>query len=767
MRPGRESPLESWRDSAKLPGFAMTESRQKNSINVQDGAAGVQAWVDWAARHPYWVIGFLLLTVLGPLGGKAVHIDDPLFVWTAEHLRQDPLHFYSFTVNWYGAVMAMPVVTCNPPVTSYLLAGGLWLLGPGEWGMHLILGLTALAAAAGMYELARMWCGRPLLATLLALAMPVSVVSATTLMCDVPMVAAWLWSLVLWERGLKSGRAAHLLPAVGLAGLAVLTKYSALTLLPLLPLLGLLRRRKLGAWVLWLVVPVGMIAGYEWVTGRMYGQGLIAAAAGYAAQHRFALEGGRLNKTVIGLIYLGGGLLPVGLLAPWLWRRAHGVMGGWVIGGISALTIYALQAGGLPGLPATGEYRWLILVEMGLMLAGGCHILWFTVVALRRERDAVTFTAAAWIASGFLFAAVLNWTVSARSLLPLVAPVAILVVRRLEGFKGQAGQLPRWAIPLGLAGLFSLTLAWADAGLADAGRAAAGRIAADYPPAQQRVWFEGHCAFQYYLERQGGRAVDYDTSTLQPGEVLVVPDNNSNLLNPPADAVSLLATPEFAVCPWLGTVRAELGAGFYGAGGCLPFVAAPVPAEKYYVYRVTRPFQFSQPPETSAENGVQADDPLTVASDEAILRAHPDDAATHASLADILSRQGQSAAAREHYEAALRLEPDQVVCLNNLAWLLATSGDARLRNGAEAVQHAERACALTQYQKTVFLGTLGAAYAEAGRFAEAIATAQKACANATARGETALLARNQVLLALYQSHQAYHEPPEKLVPAAP
>ena len=74
--------------------------------------------------------------------------------------------------------------------------------------------------------------------------------------------------------------------------------------------------------------------------------------------------------------------------------------------------------------------------------------------------------------------------------------------------------------------------------------------------------------------------------------------------------------------------------------------------------------------------------------------------------------------------------------LNNLAWLLATASDARLRNGAEAVELAERACAVTQYRRTVFVGTLAAAYAEAGRFEEAIATAERACKLAAgARGK--------------------------------
>ena len=96
--------------------------------------------------------------------------------------------------------------------------------------------------------------------------------------------------------------------------------------------------------------------------------------------------------------------------------------------------------------------------------------------------------------------------------------------------------------------------------------------------------------------------------------------------------------------------------------------------------------------------------------------------------------------------------------LNNLAWLLATAPDASVRNGPEAVRHAEEACRLTRYCATRPVGTLAAAYAEAGRFPEAIATAQKACARA-ANNNPALLERNRQLLELYRKGQPYHEPP--------
>jgi tetratricopeptide (TPR) repeat protein len=105
--------------------------------------------------------------------------------------------------------------------------------------------------------------------------------------------------------------------------------------------------------------------------------------------------------------------------------------------------------------------------------------------------------------------------------------------------------------------------------------------------------------------------------------------------------------------------------------------------------------------------------------------------------------------------------------LNNLAWQLATCPDSKVRDGTRAVRLAQRACELTHYRKTIMVGTLAAAYAEAGRFDEAIATAQRACDLASESGKQELLKKNQDMLALYRAHQPYHEATEKLVPGAP
>ncbi len=134
-------------------------------------------------------------------------------------------------------------------------------------------------------------------------------------------------------------------------------------------------------------------------------------------------------------------------------------------------------------------------------------------------------------------------------------------------------------------------------------------------------------------------------------------------------------------------------------------------------------------------------------------------AEAHARIAALRTTQGEFQDAIEHYNEALRLRPDSPDVLNNLAWLLATCTDAHIRDGTQAVKLAERACELTHSHLTPMVGTLAAAYAEAGRFDDAIATAQKACTLASKSGEQDLLKRNQELLALYHTHQPYREAP--------
>ncbi len=138
----------------------------------------------------------------------------------------------------------------------------------------------------------------------------------------------------------------------------------------------------------------------------------------------------------------------------------------------------------------------------------------------------------------------------------------------------------------------------------------------------------------------------------------------------------------------------------------------------------------------------------------AALRLNPESAEAHGRLADLLVAQGQIADAVGHYDAAVQTAPDRVDLANKLAWLLATSADPRVRNVPEAVRLAEQACRATGFSEPMILNTLATAYAEGGRFDEAVQALNKAIAVATAAQNQAQVNEFSRRLATYEAERA-------------
>lgn len=144
-------------------------------------------------------VAWLLIITAGcllPFANKAVHIDDPLFVRAAQQIQKDPINFYGFNMNWWGYTSPMVDNFDSPPLASYYLAVVAGVAGWSEPALHVGFLIPVLAAAWGMFALARRLCGRPFVAALLSVLTPVFLVSASTLMCDVLLLAFWVWSLV-------------------------------------------------------------------------------------------------------------------------------------------------------------------------------------------------------------------------------------------------------------------------------------------------------------------------------------------------------------------------------------------------------------------------------------------------------------------------------------------------------------------------------------------------------------------------------------------
>ncbi len=118
----------------------------------------------------------------------------------------------------------------------------------------------------------------------------------------------------------------------------------------------------------------------------------------------------------------------------------------------------------------------------------------------------------------------------------------------------------------------------------------------------------------------------------------------------------------------------------------------------------------------------------------------PGKAEYHSSRGLVLQTQGREAEAVASYRRALELGEDSARLLNNMAWILAVSSDARLREPSEAVSLAARAAERSGNRDPKILDTLATAYRAAGREADALSTARRALELAEAQGRRGLAA---------------------------
>ena len=139
------------------------------------------------------------------------------------------------------------------------------------------------------------------------------------------------------------------------------------------------------------------------------------------------------------------------------------------------------------------------------------------------------------------------------------------------------------------------------------------------------------------------------------------------------------------------------------------------------------------------------------------LKIKPDYAEAHYNLGLALAGCGRVEEAIAHYQKALQLKPDYAMALNDLAWLRATCPEAAFRNGAAAIELAQRAISLSGGKTPEMLDTLAAAYAEAGMFSKATETVCQALDLARQQNKTVLVEKLKSRLWLYDVGTPYRE----------
>lgn len=434
------------------------------------------------------IVGVVLLLRL-PFLNQAIQGDDPYYLAAAEHAQIDPLHPHHARYIFLGRMVDMRGFP-HPPLNAWYLAALLAALGDvREIPYHAAYILFSLIAALAMWSLARRFSSQPLLATLLLLAVPAFVVNGNSLESDLPFLAFWLAAVAFFVRAVDEN-SGWLLAVSAVSGLlAGLAAYQAILLTPVLAAyLLLVRRDWIPGWAAVFAAPAALGA---WQLFELFSSGALPAAmlAGYMQSDQ--LQG----------------------LAPKL-RNAEALIAhpAWILfPALPALAFFDLPRWGRFAVGAAAGAA-IFLDPNPLFWASFGVGFWILLWCWLRLRDAdpdVRFLCA-WILVFFSGALVLFYAGSARYLLPMAAPVALLA----------AGQLrPRWL----LAG-FAAQLA-VSAGLAvvnyqhwDGYRQFAQSLKGD--AATKRVWINSEWGLRYYLESEGGLMLERGRA-VRPGEMVV------------------------------------------------------------------------------------------------------------------------------------------------------------------------------------------------------------------------------------------------------
>ncbi len=411
-----------------------------------------------------------MLALRIPFLNQAVQGDDVNYLYAAEHAQIDPLHPTHARYVFLGQTWDMRGHP-HPPLNAWYLALLLAIFkNVSEVPFHAAYLPFSLLAAFSALSLARRFSPNPLGATLLFLATPAFVVNGTSLEADLPFTACWLLAIALFVPAVDQ-RSTRLLAASCIAmALAALFAYQAVLLVPILLIYG--RKWRL-SWIATLAAPVTLLA---WQLYERLTSGALPASvlAGYMQSNGLQALDQKLKSAVA----LAGHL--AWIVFPGFWLPP-------------LLTIPA--AIGATFYDANPLFWGSIAVGIGILI-------W----CARNWRDFL----AQWILIFFSGALIVFFAGSARYLLPIALPVAILAVRRAR---------PPWLeIGIGCSLTLSLALAIVNYQHWDGYRRIARSLQQDV--ASKRVWINGEWGLRYYFESEGALPL-LQAQAVHPGEMVV------------------------------------------------------------------------------------------------------------------------------------------------------------------------------------------------------------------------------------------------------
>ncbi len=421
-------------------------------------------------RRQLLIIALVVFALRLPFLNQAIQGDDVLYLTEAAHAQIEPLHPKHTEYVFMGREIDMRGQS-HPPLDAWFLA----LLiaankGVSELPFHAAYILFSLIAAFSALALARRFSPYPLLATLLFLATPAFVINGTSLESDVPFVALWLLATALYITAVDRGSAPLLVASSCAMALAALTAYQSILLVPILFLYGRKSRpARIAAFT-----PLAILLAWQIFERLSTGAFPAGVLANYMTTYGFQALAQKLKS----------GVALTGHLA-------------WLV--FPALSIPSLLT--IPFAVGAAFYDLNPLFWGSIAIGVGILIR-----CAQRWRDFL----AQWVLIFFAGALAIFFAGSARYLLPIALPVAILATQRARP------RLLQISLACGFA--LSLTLAVVNYQHSDGYRQFARTFEGDTH--SKRVWINGEWGLRYYLESEGGLPLR-EGQVIHPGEIVV------------------------------------------------------------------------------------------------------------------------------------------------------------------------------------------------------------------------------------------------------
>jgi hypothetical protein len=421
-------------------------------------------------RRDILIVALFVLVLRVPFLNQAIQGDDVYYLYKAEHALIEPLHPLHTQYAFLGQMVDVRGHP-HPPFNAWFLALLLAIFKDvSEVRFHAAYVLFSLIAAIGALWIARRFSPRPLVATLLFLVTPAFVVNGNSLEADIPFLAFWLLSTALFVSAVDH-RSLKLLAAASAAMvLAALAAYQAVFLVPILLLYG---RKWRTSWIAACTPPIVLIG---WQLFERFTGGTLPASvlAGYMQSGQLEAFLPKIKNAVALTGHLAWIVFPSFWLPP----------------------IIAMPAAAAAALYDPHPIFW------GSIAVGVGILVW----CAKHWRDFL----AQWVLIFFAGALIVLFAGSARYLLPIALPIAILATRRAEPVWLYAGLGCELALSLGLAVVNYQH--W------DGYRQFAGALQHDVET--KRTWINGEWGLRYYLEAKGGLPL-LQSTVPHPGDIVV------------------------------------------------------------------------------------------------------------------------------------------------------------------------------------------------------------------------------------------------------